>query len=124
MTEKLYEKDGTLYDFDATVLACEKTEHGYAVTLDRTAFFPGGGGQACDVGRLGGVPVTGASLSDGDVLHHTAAPLAVGATVRGEVDRSVRFPGCNATPQSISFRDSFTRATASTTSVFTSDRTR
>ncbi|MBO6020106.1 MAG: hypothetical protein J6P88_02860, partial [Clostridia bacterium] len=91
-TEKLYEKDGTLYDFDATVLACSKTENGYAVTLDRTAFFPGGGGQACDVGRLGGVPVTGARLSDGVVIHETKAPLTVGATVRGEVDRSVRFP--------------------------------
>ena len=91
-TEKLYEKDGTLYDFDATVLACSKTENGYAVTLDRTAFFPGGGGQACDVGTLGGVPVTGARLSDGVVIHETKAPLTVGATVRGEVDRSVRFP--------------------------------
>lgn len=91
-TEKLYEKDGTLYDFDATVLACSKTENGYAVTLDRTAFFPGGGGQACDVGTLGGVPVTGARLSDGVVIHETTAPLTVGRAVRGEVDRAVRFP--------------------------------
>ena len=92
MTEKLYEKDGTLYDFDATVLACAKTENGYAVTLDRTAFFPCGGGQACDVGTLGGVSVSGAALVGDAVVHYTGAPLVVGATVSGEVDRSVRFP--------------------------------
>ena len=92
MTEKLYEKDGSLLSFSATVLACEPTKTGYAVTLDRTAFFPGGGGQACDVGTLGGVPVSGAALVGDAVVHYTGAPLVVGATVSGEVDRSVRFP--------------------------------
>ncbi len=92
MTEKLYEKDGSLLSFSATVLACEPTKTGFAVTLDRTAFFPGGGGQACDVGTLGGIPVTGASLDGDAVIHDTSAPLVVGSTVSGEVDRSVRFP--------------------------------
>ena len=92
MTEKLYEKDGSLLSFQATVLACEPTKTGFAVTLDRTAFFPGGGGQACDVGTLGGIPVTGASLDGDAVIHDTTAPLAIGSTVSGEVDRSVRFP--------------------------------
>ncbi len=92
MTEKLYETDGMKFDFTATVLACRKTENGYAVVLDRTAFFPGGGGQACDVGTLGGVPVSGAALRDGDPVHYTTSPLTVGATVEGKVDRSVRFP--------------------------------
>ena len=92
MTEKLYEIDGMQFDFTATVLACRKTGNGYAVVLDRTAFFPGGGGQACDVGTLGGVPVSGAALRDGDLLHYTKFPLTVGATVEGKVDRSVRFP--------------------------------
>ena len=92
MTEKLYEKDGSCFFFEATVLACEPTRSGYAVTLDKTAFFPGGGGQECDVGCLGDVPVTGASLAGDAVLHYTTAPLAVGARVTGKVDRSVRFP--------------------------------
>ena len=92
MTEKLYEKDGCLLKFEATVLSCEPIGSGYAVTLDRTAFFPGGGGQECDVGLLGGVPATGASLEGDRVLHYTIAPLEVGARVSGEVDRSVRFP--------------------------------
>ena len=92
MTEKIYETDGSLLSFSATVLACEPTKTGYAVTLDRTAFFPGGGGQACDVGTLGGVPVSGAALVGDAVVHYTGAPLVVGATVSGEVDHSVRFP--------------------------------
>ena len=92
MTEKLYEKNGSLLTFDATVLSFEPTKTGFAVTLDRTAFFPGGGGQECDVGKLGGVPVTGAALDYDRVIHFTSAPLTVGSTVTGEVDRSVRFP--------------------------------
>ena len=92
MTEKLYEKDGSIFVFDATVLSCEPTKNGFAVTLDRTAFFPGGGGQECDVGKLGGVPVTGAALEVDRVIHFTTAPLSVGSRVSGEVDRSTRFP--------------------------------
>ena len=92
MTEKLYEKNGSLLTFDATVLSSEPTKTGFAVTLDRTAFFPGGGGQECDVGKLGGVPVTGAAFEGDRVIHFTTAPLTVGSTVTGEVDRSVRFP--------------------------------
>ena len=92
MTEKLYETDGTQLAFSATVLSCETREDGFSVVLDRTAFFPGGGGQACDVGTLGGVPVTGAALDHGDVLHFTTAPLRIGERVEGRVDRSVRFP--------------------------------
>ena len=92
MTEKLYETNGSLFVFSATVLSCERAGDGYAVILDRTAFFPGGGGQECDVGTLGGSPVTGASLDGDAVIHRTAAPLTVGATVEGKVDASVRFP--------------------------------
>ena len=92
MTEKLYETDGTQLVFSATVLACERAGDGYAVKLDRTAFFPGGGGQACDVGWLSGVPVTGAALDGDDVIHYTNTPLTVGATVEGRVDPAVRFP--------------------------------
>ena len=91
MTEKLYEKDGSLLVFEATVLSCEPTQNGFAVTLDRTAFFPGGGGQECDVGSLAGVSVTGASLDGDRVLHFTTAPISVGSRVSGEVDRSTRF---------------------------------
>lgn len=92
MTEKLYETDGTQLVFSATVLSCETREGGFSVVLDRTAFFPGGGGQACDVGTLGGVPVIGAAPDHGDVLHFTTAPLKVGEKAEGRVDPSTRLP--------------------------------
>ncbi len=50
MTQPLYHADSYLKEFDATVTAIEEENHG--VVLDRTAFFPGGGGQLADTGTL------------------------------------------------------------------------
>ena len=44
MTEKLYEKDSYLRRFTATVTRCEEEKNHWVVELDRTAFFPEGGG--------------------------------------------------------------------------------
>jgi misacylated tRNA(Ala) deacylase len=85
MTELLYLRDAYLREFDATVTAVD-TEGG-RVALDRTAFYPTGGGQPHDTGTLAGVPVT-AVRKEGDLVWHTLdgelPPL--GATVRGAVD--------------------------------------
>ena len=54
-TRKLYYEDCHLSVFPARVLACVKSEKGYLITLDQTAFYPEGGGQPCDLGTLGGV---------------------------------------------------------------------
>ena len=51
--EKLYYVNPTQTTFTATVTGCTETAKGYAVTLSATAFYPEGGGQACDLGRLG-----------------------------------------------------------------------
>ncbi len=48
MTDLLYLSDAYLRDFEATVVDSRDTE----ILLDRTAFYPGGGGQPCDVGSL------------------------------------------------------------------------
>ena len=55
MTEKLFYTDAHMRKFTARVLSCEGRGALYAVTLDRTAFFPEGGGQGGDTGTLGGV---------------------------------------------------------------------
>src|SRR5262249_110963 len=55
--------------------------------LDRTLFYPTSGGQPFDTGRLGDVPVVEViDREDGTIAHVTAAPLAVGATIRGAID--------------------------------------
>ena len=55
--EKLYEQDAYLQAFDAQVLSCVQGKGGWDVILDRTAFYPEGGGQPYDTGTLGGVKV-------------------------------------------------------------------
>ena len=50
MTEQLYYSDSYLCEFDATVTAANAANR--AVVLDRSAFYPGGGGQPCDFGTL------------------------------------------------------------------------
>ncbi len=91
-TEKLYEADGALSVFDAAVLDCRAAEDGrYAVLLDRTAFFPEGGGQYADTGYLGDARVSDVQIVGGELLHYTDAPLAVGKTVQGRLDAQKRY---------------------------------
>lgn len=91
MTERLYELNSYCKAFTATVLECEPKKDGYAVRLDRTAFFPEGGGQCADTGRLGGASVTDVQIQGGDVWHYTDAPLSVGTEVEGILDWETRF---------------------------------
>ncbi len=86
MTEKLYYADSHLSVFTAQVLACEQTKKGFAVTLDRTAFFPEGGGQSADTGTLGSARVLDAQERGGEVVHFCDAPLPVGESVEGRLD--------------------------------------
>ena len=90
MTEKLYYKDSHRFAFDAVVIDCREEKTGYSVVLDRTAFFPEGGGQLADTGTLGSVRVTDVHERDGEIRHYTDAPLEVGESVRGEIDREQR----------------------------------
>ena len=80
MTERLYYLDPYLKEFTARVV--RKTEKG--VVLDRTAFYPTGGGQPCDAGTLNGIPVTDVFEEGEEVVHVVAA--AVEGKVRGAID--------------------------------------
>jgi len=91
MTEKMYELNSYCKIFTATVLECIPAGDGFSVRLDRTAFFPEGGGQAADSGTLNGVQVTDVQIVDGDIWHYTDAPITVGSIVEGNLDWDTRF---------------------------------
>ena len=91
ITEKLFEQDSHLQSFSARVLTCEPIEDQWAVVLDRTAFFPEGGGQPADIGMLGGVQVCDTRDEKGRILHVVDRPLTPGTEVAGVVDWPHRF---------------------------------
>lgn len=91
MTEKLYYKDSELYEFSARVLDCRQEKDHWAVILDKTAFFPEGGGQLADTGKIGTARVTDVREHNGEILHHTDTPLEVGAEYMCALDASQRF---------------------------------
>ena len=90
MTEKLFYADSHLFSFRAVVAACEAAGERWRVTLDRTAFFPEGGGQPGDTGRLGEARVLDVREENGEIWHLTDRPLPVGAAAEGEVDAEQR----------------------------------
>lgn len=91
MTEKLYYSDGHLSRFTAQVTSCEKEDGTWAVKLDRSAFFPGGGGQEADEGVLSDMKLLGLREEGEDIVHLTPAPLEPGALVEGRIDWPLRF---------------------------------
>lgn len=88
---KLYYEDCHLDRFEARVLSCEEREDGWHITLDQTAFYPEGGGQASDLGTLGEVKVLHAAEAGEQVVHLCSGPLAVGSLVEGRIDYARRF---------------------------------
>jgi len=96
MTELLFHTDSYLKVFTARITGVD--EAGHAVILDRTAFYPGGGGQLCDSGVLftgdAAYPVVKVKKSPDGILHEITAesPLPpVGIEVRGEIDWVKRY---------------------------------
>ena len=91
MSEKLYYSDPFLQEFTATVLSCEQDKAGWKVVLDRTAFYPEGGGQPADTGILGDAKVIDVREKEGVIVHTCDKALNVGDTVTGRIDWARRF---------------------------------
>lgn len=99
LTEKLYENDSYLRDFTAQVLRCEPLGEGhkhpegcaFGIVLDRTAFFPEGGGQTADTGNLGSATVLDVQEIGGEIVHLTDSALTEGSEVRGVLNWEQRF---------------------------------
>jgi len=91
-TELLYLKDSYLKQFTAKVVSLRDQ----SVILDRTAFYPGGGGQPCDVGELKWserrMPVVSVAKDAGEVVHKLGGqPPEVGSAVEGTIDWETRY---------------------------------
>ena len=90
-TIKLYENDSYIKDFTATVISCTETDGGFLVVLDKTAFFPEGGGQDADKGKINGIEVLDVQIKDDVIYHKLENPLEIGATVDCKIDWNTRF---------------------------------
>jgi misacylated tRNA(Ala) deacylase len=83
VTDLLFLRDAYLGEFDALVTAVDGVE----VSLDRTAFYPTGGGQPHDTGALGQARVVNVRKDGDDVWHSLEGPVpAAGEAVHGVVD--------------------------------------
>ncbi|MBN2386728.1 MAG: alanyl-tRNA editing protein [Anaerolineales bacterium] len=96
MTELLYQTDSYLQEFEATLLAVDPENR--AVVFDRTAFYPGGGGQPCDLGSLtvGGTafPIEKVKRQSEDVLHFLGGLVSLpesGATAHATLNWERRY---------------------------------
>lgn len=90
--EKLYYERPYVKTFEAVVTEVRPGKGGrYEVMLDRTGFYPEGGGQPWDTGLLGGVSVLAVRERPEGVVHETAGPLLKGQAVTGRIDWERRF---------------------------------
>ena len=90
-TRKLYYEDCHTREFTARVISCREAGERFAVTLDATAFYPVGGGQAADTGILNEARVLDCREENGEILHICDRPLEAGMTVAGKIDWEPRF---------------------------------
>lgn len=94
MTEKLFYADAYIFSFDAVAVSCEQNKKKYNITLDRSAFYPEGGGQPGDSGKLvfgdQTVFVSDTQEKDGDIFVIADKPVAAGTAVHCEINRGDR----------------------------------
>lgn len=95
MTEQLYYQDSYIKDFAAVVLSCIPNGNHFEAVLDRTAFFPEGGGQCADTGVLHienrEIQVFDVQERNGEIIHFIDKEILPGQTVIGELDFQERF---------------------------------
>ena len=89
--KELYDLNPYTEEFDAQVVSCNLNNDVYEIVLDRTAFYPEGGGQPADHGTLGTVNVLDVQEKAETIIHYCDAPLAEGTQVHGAIDWNRRF---------------------------------
>ncbi|MBQ8503445.1 MAG: alanyl-tRNA editing protein [Clostridia bacterium] len=97
MTEKLYDNDSYLSEFNCKVIDLYSDEAKIYIETDRTAFFPEGGGQTSDRGWLNNIYVENVQIIDGRILHfvenseENVKKLQKGMSICGKIDLKKRF---------------------------------
>ena len=91
MSVRLYYDSAYMREFDAKVVKCTKTDKGAEIILDKTAFYPEGGGQPCDYGTINGIEVYDVQEKGDEVIHYTKAELPEDTEVHGVIDWERRF---------------------------------
>ncbi len=91
MTRLLYHLDSSIREFEGSVLHSVERDGATWAELDQTAFYPGGGGQPPDHGRLGDASVTDTRGEEGRIWHRIEGTLLPGARVKGVIDWARRF---------------------------------
>ena len=91
VTERLYYADSYIKSFSAAVVSCNSCDSFYCTVLDKTAFFPEGGGQKADTGYIGNIFVYDVLEKDGEIYHYTKEPLEVNSVYECSIDWDTRF---------------------------------
>lgn len=89
-TIKLYETDAYIADFTANVISCDKNGKTYDIILDKTAFFPEGGGQPSDIGNIDGIKIVDVQIKDGVIIHKAVSPV-LSPNVSCSIDWDIRY---------------------------------
>lgn len=90
MSERIYYQAPYQVEFEADIISQTPVEDGFQVVLDRTCFYPGGGGQPADSGEIDGRPVLSVFEKD-DVIVHLLPQALPGPRVVGRIDWTRRF---------------------------------
>ena len=90
-TIKLYENDSYIKNFSATVISCEEKDGAFLVILDKTAFFPEGGGQDADKGVINSADVLDVQIKNDIIYHKVNKAFNENEEVNCSIDWETRF---------------------------------
>lgn len=91
--DKLYYIDQYLKEFEAKIIYVKKIDDKFHIALDKTAFFPGGGGQCCDIGELNGINVLDVYEENREIYHVVSQDISDSTIVKGKIDWDRREDG-------------------------------
>lgn len=91
MTEKIYYSDGYVKEFSAVVVDCIEGKDCFYIELDKTAFYPEGGGQPGDIGFINDIEIFDTHEKDDRVLHYSKQKIEKGTKVNCSINWERRF---------------------------------